>query len=455
MILGRYTLILHIIKRSEFLLDDVRIKNMHGRRLAKKIVSLFIALVLMLAFTPAPSVQAQGVSPWTKHNIDIDFNGAWGIYVYDIDDDGNPDVVATAFTADDVVWYEAPDDPTGTWTKHNIDINLDAAFGVYVYDIDDDYNPDVVAAGFEADDIVWYEAPDDPTDAWTKHNIDTELDYAWEVYVYDIDDDGDPDVVVTGNHADAVVWYEAPDDPTGSWTKHNIDTSLDGAAGVYVYDIDGDGNPDVFATGKSADDVVWYEAPDDPTGSWTKHNIDTELATADGIYVYDIDGDGTPDVVAAEYYADDVVWCRIEWESYKTDYFPVGEVCNTFSSYSTEHTVYVYGAGFASGNYKIIFWEGTTTKRQVDLVSAQNGVLKSKHIFVEGTDNAGTWYAGVYDAGYDPSSYTENLIWGDTFEVEEGAIPEFPTVITAIVVAGLCFGIYYCMRKRMMAYVTA
>ena len=132
------------------------------------------------------------------------------VFVYDIDDDSNPDVVAAGNVADDVVWYEAPDDPTGTWTKHNIDTDLDGAASIFVYDIDDDSNPDVVAAGFNANDVVWYEAPDDPTGTWTKHNIDTDFGAARNVFVYDIDDDSNPDVVAVGYTSDDVVWYENP-----------------------------------------------------------------------------------------------------------------------------------------------------------------------------------------------------------------------------------------------------
>jgi hypothetical protein len=43
----------------------------------------------------------------------------------------------------------------------------------------------------------------------------------------------------------------------------------------------------------------------------------------------------------------------------------------------------------------------------------------------------------------------------DTFEVAESAIPELPTVVTGIAVAGMCFVIYYWMRKRKLANVKA
>jgi len=36
----------------------------------------------------------------------------------------------------------------------------------------------------------------------------------------------------------------------------------------------------------------------------------------------------------------------------------------------------------------------------------------------------------------------------DSFTVDDSCIPEFPTVFAAITVPGLCFGIYWRMRKR-------
>jgi hypothetical protein len=327
---------------------------------------------------------ADPTDAWTKYDIDSSLIGAYGVAVHDIDSDGNPDVVAARDT-DDVVWYKAPADPTGTWTKRNIDSSLIGAYGVAVHDIDGDGDPDVIATGFAVDDVVWYEAPADPITAWTKHYIDVDLDGARGVYVYDIDRDGNPDVVATGDTGDTVVWYKAPADPTTAWTKHTIDTELYDASRVYVYDMDADGDPDIVATGHYAYDVVWYEAPRDPTDPWTKHNIDVNLDGALGVYVCDMDSDGNPDVVATASFLDDVVWYE----------FPQ----------------------MGGKDYQVIFWEGTATKRQTEIVTAQDGTVKSQYTFT-GTDGPGTWYAGVYDATYDPSEYSDNLIWGDTFEVQ-------------------------------------
>ena len=42
------------------------------------------------------------------------------------------------------------------------------------------------------------------------------------------------------------------------------------------------------------------------------------------------------------------------------------------------------------------------------------------------------------------------IVADDDFEVALGAIPEFPTVIAGIAVAGLCAAVYFWMRRRVV-----
>jgi len=54
--------------------------------------------------------------------------------------------------ATDVVWYEAPG-----WTKHIIDDDLGGAYGIFIANMDNDSDLDIVATGLWAGDVVWYE----------------------------------------------------------------------------------------------------------------------------------------------------------------------------------------------------------------------------------------------------------------------------------------------------------
>ena len=136
---------------------------------------------------------------------------------------------------------------------------------------------------------------------------------------------------------------------------------------------------------------------------------------------------------------------------------------NNFNSSSLD-TVYIQGTYFeASYNYHVAYYDDNGAKVLSDggAISDANGVLNSQWYFPDNTGaSPGTWHAVVYDddVASPPSTYTANdpnSIRETTFTVTQEAIPEFPTVMAAIVVAGLCFGIYYWMRKRRLAYAKA
>ena len=100
--------------------------------------------------------------------------------------------------------------------------------------------------------VIWY-----PTyGQWQKHFIDDNLDYAAGLYVADMDDDNDLDVVASGYNANIVLWYQAP-----LWIRRVIDESLSFPCDLSVGDMDGNGILDVVATQYSGGNILCYEAP--------------------------------------------------------------------------------------------------------------------------------------------------------------------------------------------------
>ena len=244
---------------------------------------------------------------WEKYTIDDYLDEAQVVYVADIDGDNDPDVAATATAANDVVWYEN-NLPTG-WNKYTIDETFLGALGVFVADIDADNDSDVVATGSVADDVVWYENRGGTPISWSKYTIDDNLDGAWWVDVVDIDGDTDLDVFAIGSDANDVVWYENSGGAPVSWTKHIIDPNLGGAFVVDFADIDLDSDLDLVATGFTADMVVWYENEGGVRINWSSAQIiDANLNGANTVFAADIDGNINPDVFATGTYANQVVW---------------------------------------------------------------------------------------------------------------------------------------------------
>ena len=140
-------------------------------------------------------------------------------------------------------------------------------------------------------------------------------------------------------------------------------------------------------------------------------------------------------------------------------------VFNTFTTYGS--IVYMYGESFdTTGTYKVAYYDGGTSgdgsdgaKLYTDVyTNLAGGILDLSQVRPAdymSSARAGTWHAVVYKTTESmPNSYdlvstgSANYTVTDSFTVAATAIPEFPTVIAAIGVAGLCFGIYWWMRRR-------
>jgi len=153
------------------------------------------------------------------------------------------------------------------------------------------------------------------------------------------------------------------------------------------------------------------------------------------------------------------------WGSHNSDRTAVN---NDFTTYGD--IIYMYGENFdTTGTYKVAYYDGGPAHdgaggakvETATYTDDADGILDESQCrpadWEVGPPAAsyGTWHAVVYKtAASMPNSYdlvsTDNASYviTDSFTVQEAAIPEFSTVISAIAVAGLCCGIYFWMRKR-------
>ena len=204
--------------------------------------------------------------------------------------------------------------------------------------------------------------------AWSKHNIDTSFNGASFVYAVDIDGDGNLDVLATANTADDITWWENNLDGVTSpvWIEHTIDGSFDGARSAYAIDLDDDGDMDVLGAADQADDITWWEnvgdTDDDGIIDWSEHTIDGDFLSAYSVHAADIDGDGDVDVLGAangnsiDY---DVTW----WENDGSESFTKRTIDSTFAKarcvyaqdVDLDGDIDVVGAAY--GDNDINWWE--------------------------------------------------------------------------------------------------
>lgn len=156
------------------------------------------------------------------------------------------------------------------------------------------------------------------------------------------------------------------------------------------------------------------------------------------------------------------------WDSYSSrNGFPAGWTQSDSFSGSTNH-VYMRGEGFSSNQtLKVGYYDGDGNHKETDTFTGgvTGGILDDSEClltdYASDTAAEGTWHAVVLQqtdalpATYAGATGDADYIVDDDFSVDSSAIPEFPTVMAAIVVTGICFGIYWWMRHRRLAYVKA
>ena len=129
-----------------------------------------------------------------------------------------------------------------------------------------------------------------------------------DIFLADLDGDGDMDILSASELDDTIAWYENDGASNPSWTKRVIATSADGAGSVFAADIDGDGDLDVASASINDDTIAWYKNDGANDPSFTAIDIAINADNANGIYVADIDGDGDLDIVSSSYEDDTIAW---------------------------------------------------------------------------------------------------------------------------------------------------
>ncbi|WP_432413039.1 T9SS type A sorting domain-containing protein [Rasiella sp. SM2506] len=215
----------------------------------------------------------------------------------DVDGDGDMDIVcAKSFSEDKIFWLENIDG-LGTFSSENIiSTNFLDPNNLLLSDIDGDGDLDVISSALSSSgSIAWFENLDGQGNYSSKIIIEqVDLGYAGKISDYDMDGDGDLDLVTSSNIDSNVAWYENLD---GEGTfgpaniVNNVPVSTNQSAAV---DIDTDGDLDIVAT--DGGDLIMFENLDG-LGNFGSKKLIIEDGSINYFDIYDVDGDGLSDFV--------------------------------------------------------------------------------------------------------------------------------------------------------------
>lgn len=228
----------------------------------------------------------------------------------DLTGDGYPDVIigghgphgiAPEDRADDetnLFWYENPGPAGGEWTRHAMTGgNLRLSVGGALHDFDGDGRVDVVAGQNIRDtDVYWFRQPADPRERWEKRLVTDRFQKYHDLAVGDVDDDGEPELLGCSQDAEAVFYFDLPDDPTAEPWDDGLCTVVDEGLrveGLAIADVDGDGETEILA-GTNV-----YHRVDDAGDEWAREEIATGWDD-NRVAVADLDGDGDLEIVYTE-----------------------------------------------------------------------------------------------------------------------------------------------------------
>jgi hypothetical protein len=250
----------------------------------------------------APDWKMHEVQKPGKYKARKGYSETFGQFAFDANGDGWVDVITSNMQNKPIRWFENPQNKKGHWKEHigfRNTANETIVAGKLLGD-----NKIVPVFGVQPEGYIgWFDIDVEYGKQWKMHIIDGPKAPASEKYSHglglgDMNSDGRMDVVCTKG------WWEAPENPKeADWTFHKVGLGPD-CSDMLVYDVDGDGDSDVISSSAHKHGVWWHENTDGKATTFKQHLIYDKVSQTHAMRLADINNDGIMDFVTGKrYYA--------------------------------------------------------------------------------------------------------------------------------------------------------
>ena len=214
-------------------------------------------------------------------------------FCMDVNNDGWVDLIRFDQPGGVCLWYENPKNKNRLWSGHMILASAGNESPVFA-DVDKDGRNDIICNDPLARQVIWFKSPAAKNDTlWQRFIISHDKDRGTDRYTHglgwgDMNKDGLNDVIIKTGW-----WQSPPDVKEEEWVFHPADLGED-CANMFVFDVDEDGDVDILSSSAHDYGVWWHEQQQDANGNtiWQTHEISKFFSQSHALGLKDINGDG-------------------------------------------------------------------------------------------------------------------------------------------------------------------